>query len=225
MVEAYEKKYGFEYVDMTSWVGNSFSAYLNKKQVEALRNDSGVAQIEEVIEADVSSSPPWYNSSNGSETFSWGRNAVNGKISNGSRRVYILDTGVGYHSDLTNVTKRVNASCGRETNTNHYTSCPQLSSIGCYAHATHVAGIIGAAYGNGGVAGVNAGANLISVAVGHQNKNSGTCSSGTDSISIIGALDWIKWDIILNSGPGTAIVNISINSAAFTPLYTPALSR
>ena len=39
MVAAYEKRYGFQHVNMTSWVGNSFSAYLTQQQVDELRDD------------------------------------------------------------------------------------------------------------------------------------------------------------------------------------------
>ena len=49
MVAAFENKYGFEYVEMTSWVGNSFSTFLNKAQVEKLRSDPQVVLVSEVI--------------------------------------------------------------------------------------------------------------------------------------------------------------------------------
>lgn len=57
MLEAFEKQYGFEYVDMTSWVGNSFSAYLSKAQVENLRVDPRVLLVSEVLTVELSSPP------------------------------------------------------------------------------------------------------------------------------------------------------------------------
>ncbi|MDP4029535.1 MAG: S8 family serine peptidase [Gallionella sp.] len=218
MVEAFERQYGFNYVDMTSWVGNSFSAYLNKAQIENLRADPRVKLISEVVEATFSAAfPPWYNSTISSsqypyyETHSWGRNAVNGKISNNTRRIYIIDAGVGYHQDLTNVIARVNASCGTNNN-----GCPGVSPVGCYPHATHVAGIIGAAYGNKGVAGVNAGAKLISVSAMKTNQTPAICAKpDMDSASIVTAMDWVKWDIIINGVGQAGIVNLSINGPGF----------
>ncbi|MES2934325.1 MAG: hypothetical protein V4805_12660, partial [Pseudomonadota bacterium] len=135
MVEAFEAKYGFVRVGMTSWVGNTFSAYLTLEQVKRLQRDPLVTAIEEAIPVSFSSAgPPWSNSpnpANSLETFSWGRNAVAGKTSNNTRRIYIIDSGVGFHQDLQNV-QRVNPNTG-------------ASPVGCYAHSTHVAGIIGAA--------------------------------------------------------------------------------
>lgn len=151
--------------------------------------------------------PPYY------ETLSWGRNAVNGKTSNNTRRIYVIDTGVGYHQDLTNVIARVNASCGTNNN-----GCPGISPVGCYPHATHVAGIIGAAYGNKGVAGVNAGAKLISVSTMKTNQNPAICAAyDIDSASIGTAMDWVKWDLVINGVGQAGIVNISINGSDFKP--------
>lgn len=220
MVEAFEKQYGFEYQNMTSWVGNSFSAYLNHDQVEKLRSDPRVELVSEVIAGTVSALwSPTYNSP-GSQTLSWGRNAVNGKISNNTKRVYVLDLGVGYHYDLQNVVARVNPTCNYGTNNHGNCAIPP---VGCYSHGTHVAGIIGAAYDSQGVAGVNAGAKIISVSFAKENLGPGICSKtpagGIDTASIQTGMDWIKWDIIVN-GSGVGIVNMSFNDGLFSPNNT-----
>jgi len=213
MVEAFERQYGFDYVEMTSWVGNSFSAYLSQAQVENLRADPRVKLVSEVTEVTLSAAP-WYDSTIPTlespyyETHSWGKNAVTAfsKISNNTRRVYIIDIGVGDHEDLTNVITRVNASSG-------------ISLVGCYPHATHVAGIIGAAYGNKGVAGVNAGAKLISVSALNTNSSQASCAEyrPIEDAALGSAMDWVKWDIVLNGASQTGIVNISINGPSFRP--------
>jgi hypothetical protein len=218
MVAAYEKQYGFEYTDMTSWVGNSFAAYLTQQQVDMLRADSRVVLVSEVIPAEFST-PPWYDSTHAStmppyyETSSWGRNAVNGNVSNRTRRVYVIDGGVGYHQDLPNVIARVNASCGTNNN-----GCPGQPVVGCFPHPTHVAGIIGAPYGNKGVAGVDAGAAIISVSALPFPQSPAICSDpALNTTSVATAMDYVKWDLIVNGGYQVGIVNISINSPAFAP--------
>lgn len=225
MVEWYEQTYGFEYEEMTSYVGNSFSAHLTEGQVRRLQEDPYVVAISEV-ETGEFSGPPWYDTTISTsvspyyETHPWGRNAVNGKQSTNSRRVYVLDAGVGYHADLQNVVSRVNASCG----TNNM-GCDGRSPVGCYPHATHVAGIIGAAYRNKGVAGVNAGAKILSVSFLTDTAYPTTCARPQDqygnkffnSASVATAMDWVKWDIILNSRTAAGIVNLSWNSTAFKP--------
>lgn len=220
MVKWYEGQYGFEHTDMTSWVGNSFTAYLTPTQLNAIRADPNVVLVTENKLADLSVTlPPWYDTTHSSsqppyyETSSWGRNAVNGKVSNNTYRIYVIDDGVGLHEDLTNVIARVNASCGTNNS-----GCPGVVTVGCYPHATHVAGIIAAAYGNKGVAGVDAGAKLFSVNVDTTNASPAVCTIPSPTTSSIATgMDYVMWDLILNGGSRPGLVNISINSTDFAP--------
>lgn len=223
MVKWYEQQYGFEFTDMTSWVGNSFSAFLTPRQVQALRADSKVVLVTENHFMDPSvTGPPWYDTTHSSsqppytETSSWGRNAVNGKISNNTRRIYIIDTGVAFHEDLNNMIGRVNASCGTNNN-----GCPGHQVVGCFPHATHVAGIIGATYGNKGVAGVDAGAKIFAVDVDVYDANPAICSiPGVSVSSMATGMDYVKWDLIVNGNYLPGIVNISLNDPSFGPGQT-----
>lgn len=221
LVKSYETKYGFQHTAMTSWVGNSFTAFLTQEQVDALRRDPNVIRVTEDTLLDSSVvGPPWYDTTHSSsqppytETSSWGRNAVNGKLSNNAVRVYIIDTGVGFHQDLTNVIARVNASCG--TNNNGW---PGHTAVGCYPHATHVAGIIGAAYGNKGVAGVDAGAKIIGVDIDTYDASPAVCSVPYETVSSMATgMDYVKWDLIVNGRfMEVGIVSISMNGPDFAP--------
>lgn len=221
MIVAFEKRYGFESREQTSWVGDSFVATLTPEQLRGIRADPAVAMVTEETYMELSAPPPpWSDTTYASgswpywETSSWGRVATNGKQSNGTSRVYIIDIGVGNHTDLASVALRVNASCGSPGTT----GCPAISPVGCYPHATHVAGIIGATYGNLGVAGVLAGAPIYSVAMSFANAIGGgkTCGSRTIvSGAIESAMDYVKWHLIFNSPYKVGIVNISINGPEF----------
>jgi hypothetical protein len=217
LVASFEDRYAFSATDMTNWVGNSFTAYLSPEQLRAVRQDPLVVMVTEL--AQLTLSYPWYDTA-GTELIPWGRNAVNGKASNSSVRVYVIDLGVGYHEDLNNVISRVNASCNASGSGSH-SICSSLESVGCYPHSTHIAGIISASYGNAkGSAGVDAGAAIISVSVSTANANGpGSPPSATncaltdnDPSSIASAMDYTMWDLILHGGSKVGIVNISINT-------------
>jgi hypothetical protein len=212
MVAAFERQYGFEATDATSWAGITFTAYLNAEQVTALRQDARVVLITELAPVDLST--VYWLDTDGPEVISWGRNAVNGKTSNGTVRVYIVDGGVAKHEDLGGVITRVNASCNPP---GVHTACTAYNAVGCYAHATHVAGIIGATAGNGkGVAGVDAGAKMISVNINNLNSSSNNCTLLAISDSTIASgLDWAMWDLIANGGLKTGVINLSVNSPGF----------
>jgi len=216
-----ERSHGFKRIGMTSWVGKSVTALLTAKQIEKLQADERVVQISEDAASTFSTNPLW-NDTMGPEIESWGRKAVNGKVrtvSNG-RRVYIIDTGVAEHADLPNVIDRVNVSCGAAA-CNQYN--PSLYPVvGCYAHATHVAGIIGAQANNyTGTKGVYAGVNMVSLSVLTRTGSSNCADSKGDvptSRSRVGyALDYVYWDTLYNNvQQHVNIVNISINSAGLS---------
>lgn len=173
--------YKFEDVSATSWVGLSVSAFLDEETANKLRQDRRVTMLTEVTTIEVSTTPPpWQNSPSSTYDFypslsydvqTWGRTAVNGKTSfvNGTPydeqvgyTAYVLDLGVGEHMDL-NVGKRVNTSCTSPTTNGCISGTDPLlfPTVGCWAHATHVAGIIGARSNNQGVSGINAGMKIL----------------------------------------------------------------
>lgn len=220
MIVAFEKRYGFESREQTSWVGDSFVATLTPEQLRALRADPAVTMITEETYMELSAPPPWSDTTYPSsawpywETSSWGRVATNGKQSNGTSRVYIIDAGVGYHSDLSSVALRVNAGCGSPGTQ----GCPLISPVGCYPHATHVAGIIGATYGNFGVAGVLAGVPMYSVAIPFSTWTGGGKSCGSPLVvsgTVGSAMDYVKWHVIFSGTYKVAIVNLSMNGPEY----------
>lgn len=180
LVKEYEQRYGFVREGMTSWVGASVTAYLNTSQIEKLKTDRNVKLLTEDEYQQFSAPatpPPWYPSwTNGTawgELNDWGRTAVNGKtvLPGSSRKVYIIDSGVAYHNDLGSVSQRVNVYSGSGGDCSGLPfSWPGVgfySKVGCYAHATHIAGIIGAnANGTAPRIGVYAGVNMVSIALG-----------------------------------------------------------
>lgn len=260
LYDALEDEFAIEVVDGTSWVGLSVFAYLNNGQLNKIRKDPRVEMVTEVTTMQYSQTPPWSNSPLGSpptpalqyladvtyfqfpqsEVASWGHVATNGKVSTAptKTRVYVLDSGVGFHVDL-NVVQRVNPSCRRD---NPYLSgqdCtnPIIPVVGCYAHSTHVAGIIGAHAGGyagqpaRGVKGINAGAEIYSVSTQNSVNDSANCVDGVNMLgweerdeairnnilatTVMSGLDWIRNDLYLNSRYRPGVVNMSFNGPMF----------
>ena len=224
LVADYEKRFGFTRTGMTSWVGSSVTAFVYADTVKRLLSDPLVRQVSDNQYDQISAAavlcsagnpqpcvtnpPSWFDTTlSGGEVDSWGRKAVNGKVynpSNGNngRKIYIIDGGVALHDDLPNMV-RLNVACGSSGNCNAmdpYT----YPLTGCYAHATHVAGIIGAKAGNGKtVQGAYAGfPNMVSL---NRNKrapaSANNCTAnntGTDDNQGY-ALDYIAWDATYNN--------------------------
>jgi hypothetical protein len=243
LVEHYEKKYGFVRSGMTSWVGNSVTAFLSPQQISEIRDDHLVAAAWDSESVALSAPPPWYDTTVNGETLSWGRNAVNGKTKLGgsARRVYVIDGGVAEHYDFlrpdasSNVT-RVTVACGNTAG-----GCESLvdgfppnnpityPKVGCYGHATHVAGIIGALTNSQGVAGVYAGVDIVSVNVTYAvNPHAtgvdspagnggiyGWCSDSLIQTASIGyGLDYVYFDTLNNNSGRVTVVNLSMNPGA-----------
>lgn len=208
-------QHGFKPLIVTSWVGNSLVAHLNENQFNALRADPRVTRITPDARVRLSSSlwddawgPQW-------QWVSWGTIAVGGywgyEAPTDNVRVYIIDSGVGDHVDLPNVVERYSA----------YVPPPPLAPIfpvGCYSHATHVAGIVGAT-GTGAYAasGVDRGVKMVSININTANDDSYNCSNFADFSTTTGivaaALSLAKARISQTGKFG--IVNISANSPTF----------
>ena len=217
LVADYERRYGFKRLGMTSWVGNSVTAFVSAETIAKLTIDPLVAQVSDDSYSDLSQTvqiPPtgWGNSAVGNEWTSWGHQAVNGKVSTGNtgRKIYIIDSGVAFHDDLPPMTRR-NVACGGSG-----TPCNQINpylwpEVGCYAHATHVAGIIGAIANNDKtIKGAYAGfPNLVSLAV-TERLGASNCGDKIAASGIGNALDYIAFDATQNNP--NRLVNIATMS-------------
>jgi hypothetical protein len=204
---------GIKLVGSTSWVGTSFVAYLDDKEVEQLKKDRQVAMLTE--DRAVPLSALWNNTTeSGSETRSWGLHALgipSGSLTGGAT-VYVLDSGVEMHNDLPGLSNQ-NRLTAFDTTSNGQ----PLNPTGCYPHATHVAGIIGAGHNGIGVIGVVPGVQMVSVGLGTQNI--GNCSDGIYEFGVFQGyaisaftlgLDKIKQRVLRSGEVG--IVNISSNA-------------
>ncbi|WP_395706521.1 S8 family serine peptidase [Casimicrobium huifangae] len=222
LIDDHSKKNAYDVRGMTTWVGASAVAFLTDKQISKLRNDKVVRLLTENSYSVQYSSDalgrPWDNVRSGGEYISWGTQAINGKVAGDSTRtVYIVDGGVAGHSDL-NVSERVNVGCPDW----YATGCSSTEwwLVGCYAHATHVAGIVGAKSNGADSAGVYAGVNMVSVNF-HGLNGSRHCADNaqvttTDSAAFGRALDYVYWHAMVHSNnlQRPAIMNLSINSAS-----------
>jgi Subtilase family len=200
---------GVEIIATTSLVGISFVAYLDAKQVDQLAKDKRVSLLTQ--DTYLKPSALWNNINEWTgQVRPWGLQALGvtyASSSNGTATVYVLDSGVGLHSDLTGLSAA-----------NQLSALPGINPTGCYAHSTHVAGIIGAsANNNAGVVGVLPGVRLVSIAMG--DVNSGTCSNPSDPSGgyLISAftqgLQKI-YELVMQSGK-VGIVNMSWNGGIY----------
>ncbi|MEO8673603.1 MAG: S8 family serine peptidase [Tahibacter sp.] len=213
LVVSFERRYDLHAIDMTS-DGNltnlTLTAYLTQDQVEAISQDQDVERMIRDTGLEFSSAV-WSDQLVSGETRSWGKMAVNNSNapSAGSVRVYVIDSGVGKHSDL-NVVARINA----------YDLNPSTDGylVGCYAHATHVAGIIGAKADGVGSVGVWPGTAIVSVAISNPASDYNSANHCLNDPSnyvqgIENAIDRVIDDISKNGHVG--IVNLSINGPQF----------
>ena len=202
LIEEVSKLRGAELFGTTSLVGTSFTAYLTEKQVDQFSTDKRVKLITQ--DAYLQPSALWNSSTDPSgQVRPWGLQAMDvayAGSSNGGATVYVLDTGVEMHSDLPGL-----AAVDR------LSALPGINPTGCYPHATHVAGIIGAADNGIGVVGVLPGVRLVSIAVG--DTNDGSCSTGFPVSGFTQGLEVI-YQRVLQTGR-VAIVNISFNSPGY----------
>jgi len=222
LVNAHAKTHGYEPQGMTTWVGSSTTAYLTDAQIKRMREDKSLKLLTEDGSTQVFSAlnpaAPWGNVVVGSETQSWGRVSMNGKtrLSQSTRTVYIIDTGVAWHDDLPSVTARVNVACGGGTNCNNIDP-GFYPVVGCWAHATHVAGIIGGAANGATTKGMYAGVDMVSItALTAKGSPWSPCAFPPATTSGMGyALDYV-YGAVINSGSQTVpIINISMNSGQF----------
>ena len=231
----FQKQYGVERSGMTSWTTTSMTAYVTSEQFDAMTRDKRVSlatenEVQTYSSFFVASDAIVSGSTGESSSWGWQLTTNNTPLSADSsqRLVYVIDAGIADHADL-NVYKRTNVACGTGAeNCSDGTSTDQFPVVGCYPHATHVAGIIGAIGGNATTnIGVYAGVKLVSVGVQYASANDdlGKCATfnspkivpGTATVSTIGyALDWIRKSTLLRvqslGDTRVPIVSMSINS-------------
>lgn len=195
LIDDVVKLRGVDILGTTSLVGTSFTAYLDEKEADRLRKDKRVVRV--TLDAHMAHSALWSNTAtNGGQLISWGRQAmgVSGNNSTGYATVYVVDTGVEAHGDLGGLVERTSAFAG-------------INPSGCYPHATHVAGIIGASNNSVGSAGVNPGVQMVSIALG--DVNVADCSAGSPISAFVYALEMVRYRVLQRNRVG--IVNISFN--------------
>lgn len=206
---------GMKLFGTTSLVGTSFTAYLTEKQIEQFSKDTRVELITQ--DAYLTPSALW-NSTNDNypQVRPWGLHAMEvawAGPSNGSATVYVLDTGVEMHADLPGLAAGDRLS-----------ALPGINPTGCYAHSTHVAGIIGAADNGTGVVGVLPGVKIVSIALGTTNSTTTPCPLGSSvgsgshsqTTSALGsALQKVYERAIYDQK--VAVVNISFNRDPLSP--------
>ena len=238
LIEDYERRFGIEPVyrtnvrgepersNLTTWVGASLVAYLTAEQIEGLRRDKNVRLVTQ--DAPIGfSSPMWTPSWNGdpwTELNDWGWTAVQGKsrLNDSTRKVYIIDSGVAFHDDLASVIDRRNVVPLSEGGARH--------QVGCYAHSTHVAGIVGASQNNGSNRrGVYAGVDMVSLAIAYDPSSVRSCNTVSASSAAIGiALDTVYWEgVALIGSPQLKphIVNLSANDFTDTGFDTNGVAE
>ncbi|MEZ4309347.1 MAG: S8 family serine peptidase [Polyangiaceae bacterium] len=214
LIHAFEADHGVQASAMTSWMSISFGAYMTAEEAESLRYDPRVKLVSPAYVPTFSAGPDavWTDYVHPSGARSpWGKQAMNQDISpsNGEVIVYVVDSGVGFHPDL-NVIKRVNASEPEDQLPQHL--------VGCYPHATHVAGIIGAGHGaDAGVFGVDPGVRIISVSMMKIHDESDDCEDLKHEMGVHLALDWIRYHISTEQRMG--IINLSMNDQLGTGSY------
>ena len=119
----------------TALIAPTFLAYLDEKQVKQLSNDKRVIRLEQ--DTHLQTSNVWNNSKSGGQSNSWGVEAMglsSPTPSNGVAVVYIVDAGMVPHFDLPQFGPY-----------NEWRASQGVTQPPCWDHATHVAGIIGAA--------------------------------------------------------------------------------
>lgn len=195
LIDNVTKQRGIELIASTSFVGTSFVAYLESKDVEQLTKDKRVAMLTE--DRVLQPSAIWNSTRDPSgQVRPWGLQAVGatGASSNGIATVYVIDTGVEVHPDLPALGERISA-------------LPGINPTGVYPHATHVAGIIGASDNVFGVVGVLPNVNLVSISI--NSVNVGAFSDIQTESAIIQAFEIVYQRGLQSTRP--AIINLSFN--------------
>lgn len=190
LVKLLEKEYGFNAVNMTSYIFSSVTAALTPKITDQLRADPRINELIPVYEGvDFAGAPPWSDAVSGNETISWGKTAIEtNDPATSSTTMYVIDGGALNHPDLNLTIAPIN----------YYNATTGSFAVNAQ-HATHVAGIIGAKNNNAYTRGVNPNQTIISVHI------------GTDPSQLNTAIDWVFAHAEQNNVYGVANMSISHN--------------
>ena len=196
---------GVKVLNTTALIAPAFVAYLDEQQVKQLVDDKRVIRLEQ--DSYVQTSAPWSNTTSGGQANAWGIEAMglsNPSPSNGTAVVYVVDLGIVPHVDLPQFSLN-----------NVWRANPAITQPPCWDHATHVAGIIGAANNGSGTVGMLPGVALVSMNVNDDVslEFDPLCSGGISTSNIILALDAISYNNIFNTS--VSIVNLSINGGNY----------
>ncbi len=178
LVGQIEEEFSVESDRVHSTLIEGFSIYLNDKAENQLSRDK---RIKALVPAYLTSQsgPTWVDSSYSyGEVFPWGVQSFSGPLPRYDvAPVHVLDSGVDYNNDL-NVISR--------------TSVGGYANVGCYQHATFIAGIIGAySYNYTGVVGLRPNTPISSVAF-YDSTVSGLCSSSGSTPALLAGLEAVR---------------------------------
>lgn len=190
-VQAIEDVQGFRADHVYSAALRGFAAKLTAEQIKAMEDNPLVSYVEEDVIMTIQQ-----------QSLPYGINRVDADISstvagNGSGsvtnvRVFVIDTGVGTHTDLNRV--------------NHVNFTGDGNNNDCNGHGTHVAGTIAARDNTSSVVGVVPGAPVTGV------KVLGCGGSGATS-RIVQGIDWVTANAVR-----PAVANMSLGGGISTSL-------
>jgi len=181
---------------------NGFSVRLSKAQLEALKKDGRVANVEADQPIFMYQTTTTTATTSSTQTISWGTNRV-GMGSGVGKTAWVIDTGVDpNHPDLTvdQVRSRSFLKSPVSTGTNITSPWDQRG------HGTNVAGIIGALDNSIGSRGVAAGATIVSLRV-MDASGAGTISAAIAALNHV-ATYGVPGDVVnmsLGSSPSAAL--------------------
>lgn len=185
-VQVLEARERFQAEHVYSAAIRGFSTRLTASQIATLENDSNVAFVEpDGVMTTVAQTLPWGIDKIDADVSSTVAGDGQGAITNVN--VYVIDTGVGKHSDLNKV-NHVNFAGGKNDD--------------CHGHGTHVAGTVSARDNTSDVVGVAPGAPLTGVKV-------LSCSGSGSTSGVIKGVDWVT-----ANAKKPAVANMSLGGSA-----------
>lgn len=190
-VQAFEGAHGFRAEQVYSAALRGFSARLTAEQIKELENNPLIAYVEPDVTMYVNQQVLPYGIDRVDADIS-STLAGNGSGSVTNVRVFVIDTGVGTHSDINKV--------------NHLNFTGDGNNNDCHGHGTHVAGTVAARDNTTDVVGIVPGAPVTGV------KVLGCDGSGATS-NIVKGIDWVTANAVK-----PAVANMSLGGGVSTSL-------